>query len=44
MILNHCVQYDSPACFLVDMAPVQVICQSGTPGDDLLYEDIEDDL
>ena len=44
MILTHRAPYDTPASFLVDMAPVQVICQSGTPGDDLVFDDIDDDL
>ena len=44
MILTHCAPYDPPVCFQIDMAPTQVICQSGTPGDDLIYDDIDDDL
>lgn len=44
MNLTHCAPYESPASFLVDMAPAQVICQSGFPGDDLPFDDIEDDL
>lgn len=44
MILTHCAPYETPACFQVDMAPVQVICQSGTPGDDLIFDDIDEDL
>ena len=44
MIMTHCAPYYPPACFLVDMAPSQVICESGTPGDDLPYDDIESAL
>ncbi len=44
MTFSHCAPYDPPACTLVDMAPAQVFCQSGTPGDDLGFNDIEDDL
>ena len=44
MILTRCAPYDPPVCFQIDMAPAQVICQSGTPGDDLIYDDIDDDL
>ena len=44
MILHPSASYVQPTSFLVDMAPAQVICQSGSPGDDLPYDDIEDDL
>ena len=36
--------YDPPVCSIVNMEPAQVICESGTPGDDWDYNDIDEDL
>ena len=44
MTLPRCTSYISPVCYQIDMTPTQVICQSGTPGDDLSFIDIDDDL
>ena len=44
MIQTQYAPYDPPFCSQIWMEPARFICQSGTPGDDWRYKDIDDDL